>query len=183
MSGHLVGGWRVVAAVVVCGMTGAMCGRGGNSTAPTPTAPTAAPTPVPTVSLQSLRTTPSGVGVLHNTAFLFEAVGTFPAGSQSVWQFGDGSSETTTTPSASHIYSQTGSFGVTVEARLGASSSAATSQITVRSLVGRWLGAVTGFTRFPPQRPIPITSFDLTVNDAPRPSQPNGYSLSQRGLA
>lgn len=164
-----VGQWRL-AAIVVGGLLSSMCGGG---TASTPTTPTAASVPAPTVSLQNLRVTPSGVGVLYNTAFHFEAVGTFPAGSQFVWQFGDGTSETTTTPSTSHIYSQPGGFGATVEARIGSSSAAATSQISVRSLVGRWRGTVTGNTFYPPQRPIPITSFDLTINNSPRPATPN----------
>jgi len=114
------------------------------------------------------------VGVVHNTDFAFEAIGTFPAATGFAWQFGDGSTATTTTPTTTHVYSQAVGFGVVLEARAGSSSGAATSQVTVRSLVGRWRGTVTGHTVVPRQRPIPITSFDLTINNAPRPATPTG---------
>jgi len=158
----------VSALIIILAAPLQLSGCSGSNT--TPTSPTAPPVAVtPTVSLQSIRTTPSGTGVLHNTDFLFEAVGTFPAGSQFGWQFGDGSTATTTTSTANHVYSQTGSFGVTVDVRAGTSNSAATTQVAVRSMVGRWRGTVTGHTVYPPQRPIPIRSFDLVINTAQRP--------------
>lgn len=158
--------------ILIVIVAGSRCGSSGSG----PTAPTPAPlAPSPTLALQSIRTTPSGIGVLYNTDFHFEASGTFPTDSQFVWQFGDGSTATTATPTTTHTYSQTGSFGVTVEARVGSISAASTTQVSVRSLIGRWRGTVTGNTHYPPQRPIPITSFDLTINNAPRPATPSGY--------
>jgi len=136
--------------------------------APTPTAQAVA------LAVGSMRAIPAGVGVVHNTDFAFEAVGTFPAATSFAWQFGDGSSATTSTPTATHVYSQVGNFGVVVEARAGSSSGTATNPVTVRSLIGRWHGTVTGHTVVPRQRPIPITSFDLTINNAPRPATPTG---------
>lgn len=107
--------------------------------------------------------------MLHNTNFQFDAVGTFPPGTEFTWQFGDGATARTTTSTASHSYAQTGSFGVTLEARAGTSSAAAVAHVSVRSMVGRWRGTVTGHTGYPPHRQIPIRSFDLTINATPRP--------------
>lgn len=147
-------------AIVVAG-----CSGGGSGTPTAPTAPAA-----PAVSLQSIRATPNGAGVLHGTNFQFDASGTFPTGTQFVWQFGDGSTATTTESSARHVYSQSGSFAVSLEARLGASSGAAVTQVSVRSMVGRWRGTVTGHTRYPPSRPVAIRSFDLTISVSPTPA-------------
>jgi hypothetical protein len=116
---------------------------------------------VPTLSLQA---EPTGVGVLFNTDFRFTASGTFAEGTQFVWQFGDGTSATTSVPTVGHIYSQTGTFNVTVEARAAGGSLTAARQVVVRSLVGRWIGTITGHTGYPPNRPIPITRFELTVS-------------------
>ncbi len=138
-----------------------------------PTFP-AAPSQAAPLSVSSLRVTPTGVGVLFNTDFAFEAVGAFPGATQFVWQFGDGSTTTTSVPTTNRLYGAPGSFGVTVEARSGAGSAAGAAQVTVRSLVGRWRGTVTGHTVVPRARPIPITSFDLTINDAPRPATASG---------
>jgi hypothetical protein len=135
--------------------------------------PTAPSPPAQTLSIQSLRATPDGVGVLYNTVFQFEVIGTIPFGTQFFWQFGDGTSTTTNVPTASHAYTQTGSFGVTVEGRMGSSSSASTRQVSVRSLVGRWVGTMTGHTRFPPSRPVPITGFEITFHDSPAPNSSN----------
>jgi hypothetical protein len=132
-----------------------------------PTAPTA---PAQNVLVQSIQSTPAGTGVQFNTDFQFDAQGTFPSGTQFTWQYGDGSTGTTTAPRGTHIYTQTGNFTVTVEARLGANSSVSTRQVSVRSLVGRWLGTVTGHTTFPANRQIPIPSFELVVAAAPAPA-------------
>jgi PKD repeat protein len=115
--------------------------------------------------------------VQYNTDYRFEALGTFPAGTQFVWQFGDGATSTTTAPTASHVYTQTGNFGITVEGRSGSTSSASTAQVSVRSLVGRWVGTMSGHTVFPPGRPVAITSFELTVTS----STPDGPSLILNG--
>lgn len=154
----------IMSAVTVAFLPVLLVGCGGtkpSSPAPTPTAPTVV---TPQVSIQTVQATPDGTGVQHNTDFQFVATGSFPTGTQFTWQFGDGTSAITTVPTANRIYSQTGSFGVTVEARAGSSSAAGTRQVSVRSLVGRWTGTITGHTGFPRNRPIPITSFELTVN-------------------
>lgn len=164
------------AIIVMMGLLASACGGTSTPSAPTPTPQVAAPV---VLAVQSMRTTPAGVGVLYNTDYQFEAVGTFPAGTQFTWQFGDSTSTTTSTPTSTHVYAQTGNFGVTVEARSASNSAAATGQVTIGSMVGRWRGTVTGNTVYPPQRPIPITSFDLTINNAPRPSSAVGsVSLS-----
>ena len=128
------------------------------STAPTPTAAAAAP-----LTLQAVSVVPEGAGVQFNTDFQFTATGTFPAGTEFIWNFGNGSSTTTSSPTISRIFDQAGVFGVSVQARQGSSSAAAARQVSVRSLLGRWFGTITGFTRFPLQRPVPITSFELLV--------------------
>ncbi len=165
---------QIFAAVVSATLVAGACDEATPAGTPNPS-PTA-PTSSPTVSVQSLRATPDSMGVLYNTDFSFEATGTFPSGVQFLWQFGDGTSTTTSAPSASHTYTQTGNFGVTVEARAGSNSSAATKQVAVRSLVGRWIGTMSGHTGFPPARPVPITGFDLTINSSPSP--PGGSSTA-----
>lgn len=161
----LVGHPLVIMLIVASGMPACSGGK------TTPTGPTVASTPPAStaVSVQSIRVTPSGTGVLHNTDFQFEAVGSFASTAQFVWQFGDGSTTTTTTPTVSHVYTQMGSFGVAVDARVGTNNSAATAQVVVRSMVGRWRGTVTGHTGYPPQRQVPIRSFDLVINAVQRP--------------
>lgn len=39
------------------------------------------------------------------------------------------------------------------------------------SLVGTWIGTVTGHSGYPPQRPIPITWFELCVDQSPPESE------------
>lgn len=129
-------------------------------TTPTSTTPPAAATPL---SLQGVSAVPDGTGVQYNTDFQFTADGTFPSGTQFVWNFGDGSSTTTSSPSVSRVYGQAGVFTVSVEARGGAGSATATRPVSVRSMLGRWFGTVTGFTHFPLQRPVAIKSFELLV--------------------
>jgi hypothetical protein len=144
-------------------------GCGGNGTG-SPTSPTSPSSPK-SVSVQALTVAPEGAGLIFQTNFSFQAVGTFPTGAQFTWQFGDGSSTVTDTPTATHVYQRTGEFGVIVEARAGGNTAASTRQVSVRSLVGRWSGTVTGHTHVPRGRPIPITAFDLTINSAPAPVQ------------
>lgn len=57
---------------------------------------------------------------------------------------------------------------MSVEARAGGNSSASTTQVSVRSLAGRWAGVVTGHTSYPRNRPIPINTFDLVINTVTR---------------
>jgi hypothetical protein len=136
-----------------------------NSGAPIPTAPTSTTPPVAVapLSLHGITMVPDGAGVQFNTDFQFTAAGSFPAGTQFVWNFGDGSSTTTSSPSVSRLYGQAGVFGVSVEARSSGAAALASKPVSVRSLVGRWIGTVTGFTRFPLQRPVPVTGFELLV--------------------
>lgn len=162
---HMLNPIRVTVVLLVAASIG--CSSGGAESPTSPSRP----------SMQSITTRPSGVGVLHNTEFEFTAVGGFPSSTQFVWQFGDGSTVTTTTPVATKLYSRTGSFAVSVEARAGSNSSASTTQVSVRDIVGRWVGTVSGHTRYPPQRPVPMTSFELTVNSAGTPGSRNGNVL------
>jgi hypothetical protein len=127
-----------------------------------PTGPTA-------LSVEGLRVTPEGAGVQYGTNFQFELTGSFPPGTQFSWQFGDGATLASSTPSASHTYRQTGSFAVTADARAGSSTGSSTRQVLVGSLVGRWVGTITGHTNFRLYRPIPIRRFDLTVTHVPVP--------------
>jgi len=147
-------------------LLGAGC-AGESGTPSTPSAPTPAPTAVVAeapLSLQSITVVPDGAGVQYNTDFQFTAAGTFPSGTQFVWRFGDGSSTTTSAPTVGRIYGAPGVFGVTLEARSGDRSAAASKAVSVRSLLGRWVGTVTGFTHFPLQRPVPMTAFELYVS-------------------
>lgn len=156
---------RVVVAIFLIGPW-LVAGCGGASSTPTaPTAPTTVTPPVAAValSLQGITAVPEGTGVQYNTDFQFTAAGTFPSGTQFVWNFGDGSSTTTSSTSVSRVYGQAGVFNVSVEARSGASTAVATRPLSVRSLLGRWFGTMTGFTHFPLQRPVAITSFELLV--------------------
>lgn len=147
---------------LITALATAACSGSSSPTAPTP--------PAQNVSVQSIQPTPSGTGVQFNTDFQFDAQGSFPTGTQFTWQFGDGSTGTTSAPRGTHIYAQAGNFTVTVEARLGANSSVSTRQVSVRSMVGRWLGTITGHTTFPANRPIPIPSFELVVTGAAAPA-------------
>ena len=145
------------------------CGGSSSPTAPSPTSQS--------LSVQAIRATPEGVGVQYSTEFQFDATGTLPTGTQFVWQFGDGTSTTTSTPRSTHIYAQTGSFGVTVEARSGSSSASAAKSVSVRSLVGRWIGTVTGHTYYPANRPIPIPRFELVVSGVVPPAPGAAYAV------
>jgi hypothetical protein len=142
----------------------AACNNSDTDVSNLPTAPTATtPTETTAFSLASISTVPDGTGVQYNTDVQFTANGTFPSGTQFVWRFGDGSATTTNTPTASRVYSQAGVFDVSVEARAPSGSASASKQVSIRSIIGRWTGTVTGFTSFPAQRPVAITSFELQV--------------------
>jgi hypothetical protein len=150
----------LIATLLVCGCAGSS----GTPTTPTPTASVSTPPAADVaLSLQGVNAVPDGAGVQYNTDFQFTAVGTFPAGTQFVWNFGDGSSTTTSSPAVSRTYGQAGVFAVAVEARSGASSGVVARQVSVRSLMGRWFGTITGFTHFPLQRPVAMRGFELLV--------------------
>lgn len=152
-------GWCAVGALLVAGTA---CGGSSSPTSPTTT--------TPTLSVQALQATPDSVGVQFNTEFQFDAAGTFPAGTQFTWQFGDGSSATTSTARGTHSYTQVGNFVATVEARSASATATATKTVTVRSLVGRWVGTISGHSTYPANRPLPIPSFELIVTGASAPA-------------
>jgi hypothetical protein len=168
--------WRM--ALLVTPLVLAGCDSAGpvaplNPTAPTGTSADAA------LAVNAISTVPAGAGVQFNTDFQFTATGSFPAGTEFVWRFGDGSTATTTAPTVGRIYGQAGAFDVSVEARHGGQSVAAFKQVSVRSLIGRWIGTVTGHTSFPLQRPVAITGFELlVVNQTPAA---DGRSLMLHG--
>jgi hypothetical protein len=153
------------------------CAGESGTTVTTPTGPTVTSVDSPALSLTSIASVPDGAGVQYNTDFQFTATGTFPAGTEFVWSFGDGSSTTTSSPTVGRLYGQAGVFGVTVNARRGAESASAARQVSVRSMIGRWTGTMTGFTHFPLQRPVAITGFELQVLDQTL----DGSSLMLRG--
>jgi hypothetical protein len=153
------------------------CAGESGTAASTPTGPTVAAVNSPSLSLASIASVPDGAGVQYNTDFQLTATGTFPAGTEFVWTFGDGSSTTTSTPTVGRVYGQAGVFPVTVNARRGAESASATRQVSVRSMLGRWFGTITGFTSFPLQRPVAMTSFELLVAN----QTPDGSTLMLHG--
>lgn len=173
--GRLIGGIcrgsrrfsETVVAVFIAAVV-ASCGSGGQKTPTSPTPTTTANVPAPTapaLSLQSIVLSPDVSGVQYNTDFQFAASGTYPTGTQFDWNFGDGSTATTTASSTnSHVYLLAGTFRLTLDARLGSTTATATKQVSVKNLLGRWLGTVTGHTNFPRIRPVPITSFELIVS-------------------
>lgn len=155
-------------------------GCAGDSGSSSPTSPTPSPVAAvatPPLSVQSISSVPDGAGIQYNTDFQLTAVGSFPAGTEFVWNFGDGSSTTTSLPTVGRTYGQAGVFAVNVTARHAGETSSVARQVSVRSMVGRWFGKMTGFTHFPPQRPVAITSFELMVID----QTPDGDTLMLRG--
>lgn len=165
---------RLAASVIVFAVAIAACDRqnSGSPTAPTPTA-----SAEPTLSLQGINATPEGTGVHFNTDFQFTAAGTFPSGTEFDWNFGDGTTATTTSPTVSRIYAEAGVFGATVTARRGGTSASAARQVSVKSLLGRWFGKITGFSSFPLTRRVPITEFELIVAN----QTPDGNTLMLHG--
>jgi hypothetical protein len=148
-----------------------------------PTAPEAAATgAAPPTSLTLVRT-PLGTGVQWGTTFIFDITGSVPANARFVWRFGDNSFAEGPGP-ASHIYGTSGSYTASVEVSSGGGTLTGSTPVTVRSLLGSWLGTVTGHTNVPRGRP-PITSFTLTVFKTPNPSDritPFGSTVSIDGL-
>ena len=78
-------------------------------------------------------------------------------------------------------YSGAGSYTVQVTATNSAGSASSSTLVRVVSMQGTWIGTVTGHTRFPPQRPIAITSFELRINQT-LPARPSTSAVSANWL-
>ena len=124
------------------------------------------------LSVDAIRVAPESTGVQSSTYFVFEAVGSFPSGTTFSWLFGDGDSASGR--QASHVYRDGGAHTVSLTATASGDAVSMTKAVSVRSLVGRWVGTITGHTNLPPERPIPIKGFELTVYDVPTTS---GFGL------
>lgn len=150
-----------VTALSVAGCAGDSGPEVSSPTSPTPT--TQAGAGPQSLSLSGISSVPDGAGVQFSTDFQLTAAGSFLPDTEFVWNFGDGSSTTTSTPTVSRTFGQAGVFNVNVTARRSGQSVTATRPVSVRSMVGHWVGKVTGFTNFPLHRPVPITSFDMLI--------------------
>ena len=162
------GNLLVALLAVLVGLTSTLVGCGGD--AGSPTAPTGL----------SLSVTPQTTGVQYGTEFIMEAVGSFQSTTTFRWDFGDGTSALG--ERVTLVYEQSGTFSVSLEVSSGQN---ARRDVVVRSLLGRWGGVITGHTAVPSNRPIPITSFELTVFTVPNPSAlvtPFGSTVSIDGL-
>jgi hypothetical protein len=161
---------QLTLSLIVTTLTVAGCaGESGTDVSPTsPTSVASGPAPEAQLSLASIASVPDGAGVQFNTDFQFTAAGSFPSGTEFVWQFGDGSSTTTSTPTVSRTFGQAGVFGVNVTARRGAESASAARQVSVRSMLGHWVGKITGFTGFPLHRPVALTGFEMLITNHTR---------------
>ena len=151
------------------------CGSG--ATPPTAPESMGATTPL------TLVRTPLGTGVQWGTTFIFNITGSAPLNARFVWRFGDNSFAEGLGP-VSHVYGTSGSLTASVEVSSGNTVITASTPVTVRSLLGTWLGTVTGHTNVPRGRPR-ITSFTLTVFRTPNPSDritPLGSTVSIDGL-
>src|SRR5262245_24681092 len=142
---------HLILSLVVTAVVGVGCAGESGTSASTLTGPTPIATsdPQPQLSLSGISSVPEGTGVQLNTDFQLTANGWFPSGTEFVWNFGDGSSTTTSSPNVSRIFGQAGVFAVNVTARRGVDSASAAKPISVRSMLGRWVGKITGFTNFP----------------------------------
>lgn len=132
-----------------------------------PTAPGMASPVLRTVSIS-----PTGVGLEKVTEFTFSA-DTDAAAPESTfhWQFGDGSS-TTGGATVTHVYAGPGAFTVQLTVRNASGQATASSTVRVMSLVGTWMTTITGHTGYPSQRPVPITSVELRLDQSPPGSDP-----------
>lgn len=140
------------ASISICAMI-CLTGCGGPATRPSPTAPV----------IRSLSVSPMIVGIEGATRFTFSAAIDAPGGEAAFgWQFGDGNGSTTAGP-VSHVYQRAGNYVAQLTASNASGSSAITVNVRVASMVGTWVGAVTGHTRYPPNRPIPISQFQLNI--------------------
>jgi hypothetical protein len=136
----------------------AACGGGSNS----PVAPSVA-APV----IRSLSVSPPGVGLESATQFSFLAE-TNASAPQSTfsWQFGDGSSASGS-GSAAYVYTRSGSVTASLTVTNSAGQASTSVTLRVASLIGTWLGSVSGHTGFPRNRPIPISAFQLRLDQSP----------------
>ena len=123
----------VAALTVLVGCTG----DSGTSTPTGPSSSTAAPAAPATLSLTGIRSVPDGTGVQYNTDFQLTADGTFPSGTQFVWNFGDGSSTTTTRRRQPAVSTARPASSMS-RLKLAAARRArlATRQVSTRSLIG-----------------------------------------------
>lgn len=142
-----------------------------NNDTPAPTSPTA-PTPptTPTVvapQLTGVSAEPSGVGLQNATNFSLQPTGELGTNSTFSWNLGDGATRDGGA-SIVYTYDRPGAFTVRAEARNSAGTSSASRTVDVSSLIGTWAGTLTGHANAPAERPAPITSFELTINLAPR---------------
>lgn len=158
----------ILSLAVVSALSVAACAGDSGSEISSPTAPTATstnpqPGPGPQPSVSGITSVPDGAGVQFATDFQFTATGAFPAGTEFVWNFGDGASTTTTAPNVSRVFGQAGIFGVNVTARRGSETASAARPVSVRSMIGRWTGRMSGFTAFPAHRPVAMTSFEMLI--------------------
>lgn len=146
---------RVMSAAVIITVMGfAACGDSeGPVTEPGPTVPT----------ITRVTATTPGVGI-EAAPLTFVAEGSSSAGTSYTWQFGDGSS-LTGGASVTKAYAAAGTYTIQVSASNTAGQSSASTSIRIVSLRGVWRGTVTGHLP-PSDRPIPITSFELTLNSS-----------------
>lgn len=166
---HFVLSLVAVTALIVAGCAGDSGTDNSGPTSPTPTPTTTTQSGPPTqLSLTAITSVPDGAGVQFNTDFHFTAAGSFPAGTEFTWNFGDGSSTTSSSPTVSRTFGQAGVFGVNVTARRGSESAFAARAVSVRSMIGHWVGKVTGFTAFPLHRPVAITGFEMLITNQER---------------
>lgn len=139
----------VLVFVATAGVSVQGCGRS------TPSAPSGG-----ALTVSSISVSPSGAGLENATQFTFTANAS-NAGPQAAfaWQFGDGVSRTTGA-TATHVFTRSGTFTVQVTVSNVVGQVSTSTTVRVASLVGTWLGTVTGHTG----QPIPITSFELDVS-------------------
>jgi hypothetical protein len=167
----------VVTSFAVIGCAGDS-GTATSPTSPTPTSTATQPGPEAQLSVSGLASVPDGAGVQFVTDYQFTVSGSFPSGTEFVWNFGDGTSATTSSPNVSRIFGQAGVFTVNVTARQGTQTAAASKPVSVRSMVGRWTGTISGFTAFPSFRPVAMTSFEMLITGFTR--EPETLSLQGR---
>jgi hypothetical protein len=110
-------------------------------TQPSPTPPSPTPPTTVTLTLSRVTQSPTGVGLVLATPFVFTAEFSVSDGSALTytWDFGDGSRQTGG-PSVSHTYGGQGVFPVTVTAMttVGLSANATAGEATVAAVTGRF---------------------------------------------
>lgn len=121
--------------------------------------------PGTTGTLRTISVSPSGIGIEAATRFMFTADVTNASGSSYAWNFGDGGSAQAL--AASHVYSRAGTYTATFTMTTPSGRSERSVVVSVASLVGLWQGTVTGHSRYPANRPIPITAFQLRLHQPP----------------